>query len=155
VIDIPWTLCLFVKVIILVLPRLLHVDEVVCPITQHSANDKRSLPGRGQLVYAFGVLDQPEHDVSFLEFEGMNLVAVIAPQLLLVECCSRQGQLLGLLKKVDIVFVGFFGLLFSVLDHSCRIEFDVIGQHSLYSIDQKEGCEADRVIQGCTQALEY
>jgi hypothetical protein len=79
---------LFVGVVSLVLPRLLRVDEKVCPITQHLADDKRSLPGRGQLGHAFGVLDQPEHKVSFMEFERSNLLVVITSQLLLVEHCS-------------------------------------------------------------------
>jgi hypothetical protein len=117
-IDIPRTLCLLVGVVSLVLPWLLRIDEVVCPITQHLADDKLSLLVRGQLVHAFGILDQPEHKVSFVEFEGTNLPAVIAPQLLLVESCSGQGQFSSLLEEVDAIFASFFGLLFSVLDHS-------------------------------------
>jgi hypothetical protein len=69
----------------------LRVNEVVCPIAQHPANDERSLPGRGQLVHAFGVLDQPEYEISFMEFERMNLPVVIASQLFLVKRCSGQG----------------------------------------------------------------
>jgi hypothetical protein len=117
-IDIPGTLCLLVRVIGLVLPRLLRIDEVVRPITQHTANDKWSLPRRRQFVHAFGVLDQPEHEVSFMEFERTNLTAVIASQLLLVERCSGQSQFSCLLEEVDVVFAGFFGLLMRVLDHS-------------------------------------
>jgi hypothetical protein len=89
-------LCLLVGVFSLVLPRLLRVDEVLCPIAQHPADDERSLPGRGQLVHAFGVLDQLEYEIPFTEFERMNLPVVIASQLFLVKRCSRQGQLLGL-----------------------------------------------------------
>jgi hypothetical protein len=58
VIDILGTLCLLVGVVSLGLPWLLRVDEVVCPISQHPANDKQSLPRRGHLVHAFGVLGQ-------------------------------------------------------------------------------------------------
>jgi hypothetical protein len=133
----------------------LRIDEVVYPIAQHPADDKRSLPRRGQLVHAFGVLDQPEHEVSFVEFKRTNLPPVIAPQLLLVERCSRQGQFSSLLEEVDAVFAGFFGFLFSVLNHSWRIKFDVSGQHNFYSIDQKEGCVADRAIQSGAQAPKY
>jgi hypothetical protein len=38
----------------------LRIDEVVCPIAQHPADDERPLPRGGQLVHTFGVLDQPE-----------------------------------------------------------------------------------------------
>jgi hypothetical protein len=77
---------------------------------------------------------------------------VISSQLLLVEGCSGQGQFSGLLEEVDAVFVGFFGLLFSVMDHSWRIKLDVSGKHSFFSIDQKEGGEADIAIRSCAQA---
>jgi hypothetical protein len=155
VIDIPKTLCLLVGVVSLVLPLLLHIDEVVCPIAQHPADDERSLPRRIQLLHAFGVLDQPEHEVSFAEFERTDLPAVIASQQLLVERGSRQSQLMRLLEKVDAVFASFFGLLFSILDHPWYVKFDVGGQHSFCSIDQKEGSEADKTIWSCAQAPEY
>jgi hypothetical protein len=152
---IPGMLCLLVGVVSLVLPWLLRIDELVCPIAQHPAGDKWSLPRRGQLVHAFSVLDQLEHEVSFAEFERMNLLAVITPQLLLVERYSGQGQFLCLLEEVDAIFVGFFGLPFNVLTHSWRVEFDVSGQHSFCSVVQKEGCEADRAIWSAAQAPEY
>jgi hypothetical protein len=69
---------LLIRVVCLVLPRLLHVDEVVCPIAQHPANNERSLLGRGQLMHAFGALDQPEYEISFTEREWMNLPAVVS-----------------------------------------------------------------------------
>jgi hypothetical protein len=47
----------------------LHVDEVVCPIAQHPADNEQSLPGRGQFVHAFGALDQPEYEISFAKRE--------------------------------------------------------------------------------------
>jgi hypothetical protein len=73
-------------------------------------------------VHAFGVLDLSEHKISFTECERMNLPAMIASQLLLVERCSGQGQLSGLLEEVVVVFAGFFGLLLRVLDHSWRVK---------------------------------
>jgi hypothetical protein len=36
-------------------------------------------------VHAFGVLDQPEYEISFAECERMDLLAVVSLQLLLVE----------------------------------------------------------------------
>jgi hypothetical protein len=36
-------------------------------------------------VHAFGVLDQPEYEISFAERESMNLSAMVSSQLLLVE----------------------------------------------------------------------
>jgi hypothetical protein len=80
-------------------------------------------------VHALGVLDQPEYDVSFTEFDRMNFSAMIALQLLLVECGSRQGQLAGLLEEIDIVSSCFFSLLLRVLDHPWRVKFDVCRQH--------------------------
>jgi serine/threonine protein phosphatase PrpC len=63
----------------------LCVDEVVSPIAQHPADNERSLPGRGQLVHAFGVLDQPEYEISFAKCERMDFLAVVSSQLLLIE----------------------------------------------------------------------
>jgi hypothetical protein len=60
-----------------------------------------------------------------------------------------------LLEEVDAVFAGFFGLPLHVLDHSWHVEFDVSGQHSLCSVDQEEGCEADRAIRSGAQAPEH
>jgi hypothetical protein len=36
-------------------------------------------------VHAFGVLDQPEYEISFAERERMDLPTVVPSQLLLVE----------------------------------------------------------------------
>jgi hypothetical protein len=36
-------------------------------------------------VHAFGVLDQPEYEISFAEHERMDLSAVVSSQQLLVE----------------------------------------------------------------------
>jgi hypothetical protein len=36
-------------------------------------------------VHAFGVLDQPEYEISFAECERTDLPAVVSSQLLLVE----------------------------------------------------------------------
>jgi hypothetical protein len=79
-------LCLLVRVVCLVLPGLFCIDEVVSPIAQHPADNERSLPRIGQLMHAFGVLDQPEYEVSFAKREQMNFLAVVSSQLLLIEC---------------------------------------------------------------------
>jgi hypothetical protein len=76
---------LLVRVICLVLSRLLCVDEVICPIAQHPADNERSLPRRGQLVYAFSVLDQPEYEISFAKCEWADFPAMVSSQLLLIE----------------------------------------------------------------------
>jgi hypothetical protein len=78
-------------------------------------------------VHVFGVLDQPEHEISFAEHKRTDLPAMISSQLLLVERSSGQGLLLCLLKEVNAVFESFFRLLLCVLDHSGRIEFDIGG----------------------------
>jgi hypothetical protein len=106
-------------------------------------------------MHAFGVLDQPEREVPFTEFEGAYLPAMIASQLLLVERCSGQGQLLRLFEEVDVVSAGFFSLLLNVPDYPWRVEFDVDGQHSFCPVNQEERREADIAIWGCVQALEY
>jgi hypothetical protein len=36
-------------------------------------------------VHAFGVLDQPEYEISFAKCERTDLLAVVSSQLLLVE----------------------------------------------------------------------
>jgi hypothetical protein len=63
----------------------LCVDEVICPIAQHPADNERSLPGRRQLVHALSALDQPEYEISFAKRERVNFLAVVTSQLLLVE----------------------------------------------------------------------
>jgi hypothetical protein len=63
----------------------LCIDEVVCPIAEHPADNERSLPRRGQLVHALGVLDQPEYKISFAKREWTDLPAVVSLQLLLIE----------------------------------------------------------------------
>jgi hypothetical protein len=77
---------LLVRVICLILSGLLCVDEVICPIAQHPADNEWSLPGRGQLVQAFSALDQLEYEITFAKHERANFPAVVSSQLLLVEC---------------------------------------------------------------------
>jgi hypothetical protein len=36
-------------------------------------------------VHAFGVLDQPEYEISFTKHERMDLMAMVSSQLLLLE----------------------------------------------------------------------
>jgi hypothetical protein len=36
-------------------------------------------------VYAFGVLDQPEYEISFAKREWTDLLAMVSSQLLLIE----------------------------------------------------------------------
>jgi hypothetical protein len=76
---------LLVRVICLVLPGLLCVDEVICPIAWHPADNERSLPGKRQLVHALGVLDQLEYKISFAKREWADFPAVVSSQLLLIE----------------------------------------------------------------------
>jgi hypothetical protein len=63
----------------------LCVDEVICPIAQHPANNERSLPGRRQLVHALSALDQPKYEISFAERERANFLAMVSSQQLLIE----------------------------------------------------------------------
>jgi hypothetical protein len=76
---------LLVRVICLVLLGLLCVDEVIFHIAYHPADNERSLPGRGQLVHAFSVLDQLEYEISFAKREWTDFPAVVSSQLLLIE----------------------------------------------------------------------
>jgi hypothetical protein len=76
---------LVVRVICLVLSGLLSVDEVICPISQHPADNEWSLLGRRQLVHALSALDQPEYEISFAERERANFPAMVSSQLLLIE----------------------------------------------------------------------
>jgi hypothetical protein len=37
-------------------------------------------------VHAFGVLDQPEYEISFMKCKRTDLPAMVTSQLLLIEC---------------------------------------------------------------------
>jgi hypothetical protein len=76
---------LLVRIVCLVLSGLLYVDEVICPIAQHPADNERSLPGRRQLVHALSALDQLEYEISFAKRERANFPTVVLSQLLLIE----------------------------------------------------------------------
>jgi hypothetical protein len=65
-------LCLLVRVICLVLSRLLCIDEVICPIAQHPADNEQSLPGYssyGGTAQAAGGGDAVATPIVFVEEE--------------------------------------------------------------------------------------
>ena len=53
-------------------------------------------------------LDPSEHQVPFAEGEWLDPLAVVVPELLLLDGRPAQGQLAGLLEEVDAVFSCFF-----------------------------------------------
>ena len=70
----------------LTLLRFACVDEVVgVAIAQGPAHDEWALPWRGQLVLACLLLDESEDEVALAEREGLDLLAVVVPQALLVD----------------------------------------------------------------------
>ena len=75
---VPWALRLVASRALLACSGLLGVDEVVGVIAQSLADDEGSLPRGGELVLAGCSLDGPEHQVSFPEGEGLDLLAVVA-----------------------------------------------------------------------------
>jgi hypothetical protein len=75
----------------------------------------------------------------------------IASQLLLIEHSSGQGQLSRLLKEVNAIFGASLAC--------SSVYWTTLGASNSMSVgspvNQEEGCEADRTIWGCAQALEY
>ena len=71
-IRIPWSLRLLAGVISFACSRLLSVNEVVGVVTRHHADDEGAFPRCRELVVAGCSLDQPEHEVSFLEVSWLT-----------------------------------------------------------------------------------
>ena len=70
----------------LVLLRFACVDEVVgIAIAQSPAHDEWALPWGGQLGLACLLLDESKDEVTLAEREGLDLLAVLVPQALLVD----------------------------------------------------------------------
>ena len=63
----------------------------------------RALPLRRQLVGILGRLNALKNKVTFLKASGMNLVAMVAAQGLLVACCSHSLPKTMFLKERRII----------------------------------------------------
>src|SRR3954470_12207023 len=63
----------------------------------------RAFPLRHQLVGILGRLNVLKNKVAFLKAPGMNLVAMVAAQGLLVACCSHSRQKTIFLKEQCVV----------------------------------------------------
>ena len=78
------------------------VDEVVgVAVAQGPADDEWALPWRGQLVLAGLLLDESEDEVALMEREGLNLLAVVVPQALLVDGRATERQETCFFEQVD------------------------------------------------------
>ena len=64
----------------------------------------RAFPIRRKLVGILGRLNMPKNKVAFLNAPGMNLVAIVAAQGLLVACCSHsRPKTIFLKERCDIL----------------------------------------------------
>src|SRR5664279_4490670 len=97
-------------------------------------------------MHAGGALHKPKHQISFAEYAGIYLPAMIASEILLVYCRSGQCQLSGFFEQVDIIFPGFLYLGFSVLQDSWRVMLNVGRQDRFCPIDKKKRRVAARAI---------
>ena len=72
--------------------RLRVVDEVVHVVLQRPTDDEWTFPWGRQLVLTRRLLDSREYQVALTKSEGVDLLAVVVAQLLLVDCRPGQGQ---------------------------------------------------------------
>ena len=133
--------------VLLALPRLACVDEVVgVAVAQGPAHDEWALPWRGQLVLACLLLDEAEDEVALAEREGLDLLAVVVPQALLVDSRTAKCQKARFFEQVDTIFAGFFSFGFGVHCDTRRVELDVGRDDGFGSINKEERGEPDRPV---------
>ena len=78
----------------------------------------RAFPLWGQLVGILGRLNVPKNKVAFLKTTGMNLVAMVAAQGLLVVCCSHSRPKTIFLEEHRIVLPQSLLLKLIISEHS-------------------------------------
>ena len=78
----------------------------------------RAFPLRHQLVRILGRLNAPKNKVAFLKTPGVNLVAMIAAQSLLIASGSHSSPKTVLLKEQRVVLPQLFLLKLIISEHS-------------------------------------
>ena len=84
--------CFFVGGVPLALLRLARDEVVGVAVAQGPAHDEWALAWRGQLVRACLLLDESEDEVALAKHEGLDLLAVVVPQALLVDGRTTERQ---------------------------------------------------------------
>ena len=78
----------------------------------------RAFPLRCKLVGILGRLNAPKNKVAFLKASGMNLVAMVAAQGLLVACCSHSRPKTIFLKERCFILPQLLLLKLVISEHS-------------------------------------
>ena len=78
----------------------------------------RAFPLRRQLVGILGRLNAPKNRVALLKASGMNLVAMVGAQGLLVTCCSHSRPKTIFLKEHCVILPQLLLLKLVISEHS-------------------------------------
>ena len=100
------------------------------------------------------LLDESEDEVALAECEGLDLLAVVVPQALLVDGRTAERQEACFFKQVDAIFAGFSGFGFGAHRDAWRVELDVGRDDGLGSVDEEERGEPSRPIRRGAQTPE-
>ena len=92
------------------------------------------------------LLDESEDEVALAEREGLDLLAVVVPQALLIDGRATERQEACFFEQVDAIFVSFSGFGFGVHHDARRGKLDVGRDDGFGSIDEEERGEAGRPI---------
>ena len=84
------------------------------------------------------LLDESEDEVALAEREGLDLLAVVVPQALLVDGRATERQEACFFEQVDAIFAGFSGFGFGVHRDARRVELDVGRDDGFGSVDEEE-----------------
>ena len=82
------------------------------------------------------LLDESEDEVALAEREGLDLLAVVVPQALLVDGRATERQEACFFEQVDAIFAGFSGFGFCVHRDARRVELDVGRDDGFGSVDE-------------------
>ena len=99
-------------------------------------------------------LDESEDEVALAEREGLDLLAVVVPQALLVDGRTTERQEACFFEQVDAIFAGFSGFGFGVHHDTRRVELDVGRDDGFGSIEEEERGEPGRPIRCGLETLE-
>ena len=91
-------------------------------------------------MHICSILDEPEHQVTFLKGPGFNPAAMITMQILLLYRRTSRRQVTLLIQEVEIILTFFFVISFDVSRHMGRIVTDVTGKNRLRSVNHEEWC---------------